>query len=91
MDWAKKSLEKVESSRKTRLQHHTPLPNEKESERILKNYHPDYLGKERKLTVGPNAGDQKFPLDLADLLEADSPLPISHSTEPDIDTDVLII
>ena len=91
MDWAKKSLEKVECSRKTRLQHHTPLPNEKESENILKNFHPDYLGKVRKLTVGPNAGDQKFPLDLADLLEADSPLPVSHSTEPDIETDVLII
>ena len=91
MDWANKSLEKVERSRKIRLQHHTPLPNEKESENILKKFHPDYLGKERKLTVGPNAGDQKFPLDLADLLEADSPLPVSHSTEPDIETDVLII
>ena len=91
MDWAKNSLEKVECSRKTRLQHHTPLPNEKESQNILKNFHPDYLGKERKLKVGPNAEDQKFPLELADLLEADSPLPVSHSTEPDIETDVLII
>ena len=30
-------------------------------------------------------------MDLADLLDADSPLPVSHSTEPDIETDVLII
>ena len=91
MEWAKESLEKVERSRETRLHQPAPLPNEKESENILKNFHPDYLGKERTVGVGPNAGDQKFPLELADLLEADSPLPASHSTEPDIETDVLII
>ena len=91
MDWAKESLKKVERSRERRLQQPASLPNQKESETILKNFHPDYLGKERKLTVGPNAEGQKFPLELADLLESDSLLPISHSTEPDIETDVLII
>ena len=89
MEWAKESLEKVEQSRAARLDKPAPLPNDSES--ILENFHPDYSGKERTLTVGPNAGDQKFPFELADLLEADSPLPDSHSTETDIETDVLII
>ena len=66
MDWAKESLKKLEGSRETRLQYPKPLLNEKESESVLKNFHPDYLGKERKLKVGVNAGDQKFPLELAD-------------------------
>jgi len=91
MEWAKESLEKVKQSRAARLQQPAPLPSDNEAEDILKNFHPDYSGNERTLTVGPNAGDQKFPLELADLLEADSPLPASHSTEPDIETDVLII
>lgn len=91
MEWAKESLEKLERSRAVRLQQPAPLPSESEAEIILKNFHPDYSGKERTVAVGPNAGDQKFPLELADLLEADSPLPASHSTEPDIETDVLII
>jgi succinate dehydrogenase/fumarate reductase flavoprotein subunit len=89
MEWAKESLKKVEQSRVDRLDKRAPLPNDSES--ILKNFHPDYSGKERTLTVGPNAGDQKFPFELADLLEADSPLPESHSTQLDIETDVLII
>jgi succinate dehydrogenase/fumarate reductase flavoprotein subunit len=89
MEWAKESLKKVEQSRVARLYKPAPLTNDSES--ILKNFHPDYSGKERTLTVGPNAGDQKFPFELADLLEADSPLPESHSTQLDIETDVLII
>jgi succinate dehydrogenase/fumarate reductase flavoprotein subunit len=89
MEWAKESLKKVEQSRVDRLDKLAPLPNDSES--ILKNFHPDYSGKERTLNVGPNAGDQKFPFELADLLEADSPLPESHSTQLDIETDVLII
>ncbi len=91
MEWAKESLEKVERSRAARLKQPAPSPSDDESESILRNFHPDYLGKERTLTVGPNAGGQKFPLELADLLEADSPLPASHSTKSDIETDVLII
>ncbi|MEK9628847.1 MAG: FAD-binding protein [Nitrospinota bacterium] len=91
MDWAKESLEKLESSRESRLKNHAPVLDEKESQDLLKNFHPDYSGKERTVAVGPNAGQQKFPLELADLLEADSPLPGSHSTQTDIETDVLII
>ena len=89
MEWANESLKKLEQSRPARLDKSAPLPDDSES--ILKNFHPDYSGKERTLTVGPNAGRQKFPFELADLLEADSPLPESHSTKTDIETDVLII
>ena len=89
MEWANESLKKVEQSRAARLNKPAPLPDDSES--ILKNFHPDYSGKERTLNVGPNAGGQKFPFELADLLEADSPLPESHSTKTDIETDVLII
>ena len=91
MEWAKKSLEKVELSRKARLHQPAPIPNETEAESILNYFHPDYSGKERTIVVGPNAGNQKFPLELADLLEADSFLPTSHNTVPDIETDVLIL
>lgn len=89
MDWARESLEKVEQSRAARLDKPATLPNDLES--ILKNFHPDYSGKERTLTVGPNAGDQKFPFELAEILEADSPLPEAHTRQTDIETDVLII
>ncbi len=91
MEWAKKSLEKVELSRKARLHQPAPIPNETEAESILNYFHPDYSGKERTIVVGPNAGNQKFPLELADLLEADSFLPTSHTTVSDIETDVLIL
>ena len=73
MEWAKESLGKVERSRSARFQQPAPSPNDNESESILKNFHPDHSGKERTLVIGPNAGDKKFPLELADLLEADSP------------------
>lgn len=91
MEWARESLEKVERSRAERLGKPAPLPDDSESESILKNFHPDYSGKERTVTVGPNAGGHKFPLELADLLEGDSLLPETHKTETDIETDVLII
>lgn len=91
MEWAKQSLDKVEQSRAERLQKPAPIPSENEAESILNNFHPDYSGKERTVKVGPNAGGQKFPHELADLLEADSPLPALHVTVTDIETDVLIL
>ena len=91
MEWAKNTLEKVELSRKERLHQLAPIPTETEAESILNNFHPDYSGKERTIVVGPNAGNQKFPLELANLLEADSFLPTSHNTATDIETDVLIL
>ena len=91
MDWARDSLEKVAASRKARANAPAPTLSEDESQELLNEFHPDYLGMERTVGVGPNAGTQKFPLELAELLESDSPLP--HGFEPamDITTDVLIL
>ena len=89
MEWAKESLVRLESSRSLRLNQPAPLPDSTEADTLLKQYHPDYLGHERQVTVGPNAGDQKFPLELAQLLEGDSS--IENLPNPEIETDVLII
>ncbi len=91
MDWAQESLKKLAASRERRLTQTLPLPDEAEQEALLKGYHPDYLGKERTVAVGPNAGSQKFPPELAALLEADSPLPNDFSPSVDLETDVLIL
>ena len=91
MKWAKESLEKLERSRPARLNQPAPLPDSVESDALLKKYHPDYLGHERQVTVGPNAGGQKIPLELAQLLEGDSPIEPGYLPEPEIETDVLII
>ena len=91
MEWAKESLEKVDASRPARIAQPAPQPDESEADSILRQYHPDYLGYERKVEVGPNAGEQKFPLELAQLLEGDSPLEPDYAPHPEIETDVLII
>jgi succinate dehydrogenase/fumarate reductase flavoprotein subunit len=91
MEWAKESLKKVEASRSFRLDQPAPLPDQAEAEALLKQFHPDYLGHERKVGVGPNAGDQKFPSELAELLEGDSPLEPDYTPTPEIETDVLIL
>ena len=89
MEWAIESLKKLESSRRDRANKPAPLPGSSEAEMLLKTYHPDYLGNKRQLSVGPNAGDQKVPLELAQLLEGDSS--IDNLPNPEIQTDVLII
>ncbi|MZH46113.1 MAG: FAD-binding protein [Nitrospinae bacterium] len=91
MQWAKESLDKLESSRLTRLNQSAHLPDSEEADAILRKYHPDYLGHIRQVNVGPNAGDQKFPLELAQLLEGNSPIEKDYNPIPEIETDVLII
>lgn len=91
MEWAKESLEKVTATRTKRSQQSAPKLSEQEAEALLNEFHPDYLGMERTVGVGPNAGAQKFPLELAELLESDSPLPSQFEPVTDISTDVLIL
>ena len=91
MEWAKESLEKLESSRQGRLNQPAPLLDSAEEDALLKQYHPDYLGHERQVNVGRNAGEQKFPLELAQLLEGDSPIELDFVPNPEIETDVLIL
>ncbi len=91
MEWAKESLQKVKNSRASRLKQPAPVLDPVQEEALLKQYHPDYLGHERTLAVGPNAGYEKFPLELAELLEGDSFLEPGVIPRPDIETDVLIV
>ncbi|GJL77555.1 MAG: hypothetical protein NPINA01_05440 [Nitrospinaceae bacterium] len=91
MEWAKDSLEKVAATRKKRAEQSAPKLSEQEAQALLDEFHPDYLGMERTVGAGPNAGSGKFPLELAELLESDSPLPENFEPAVDISTDVLIL
>ena len=75
MDWAKASLDKVEQTRAARMNQPAPVISDDEAQTLIQEYHPDYAGSERKIHVGPNADSDLFPMELADLLESDSPVP----------------
>lgn len=91
MDWAKASLDKVEQTRAERLTQSAPVVNDDAAQKLIQEYHPDYVGNERKIHVGPNADSDAFPIELADLLESDSPVPKDFQPKVDIETDVLIL
>jgi succinate dehydrogenase/fumarate reductase flavoprotein subunit len=91
MDWSKASLEKVEQNRAERVTQSAPVISDDEAQNLIKEYHPDYVGNERKIHVGPNADSDPFPMELADLLESDSPVPKDFQPSVDIETDILII
>jgi len=91
MDWASESLKKVEATRPARLQEASPEMTDEQAEALIQEYHPDYTGVKRRVHVGPNADTCEFPVELADLLESDSPLPLDFQPQPEIETDVLII
>jgi succinate dehydrogenase/fumarate reductase flavoprotein subunit len=91
MEWAKDSLKKITATRAKRAHEPPPKPSDEEAQALLNEFHPDYLGMERPIAVGPNAGTQKFPLELAELLESDSPLPADFEPAVDLSTDVLIV
>ena len=91
MEWAKTSLSKLEATREARLRSKPPEIGEDDAQKLLHQYHPDYLGMQRKVRIGPNADNGKFPHELADLLESDSQLPLDFEPSVDIETDVLIV
>jgi succinate dehydrogenase/fumarate reductase flavoprotein subunit len=91
MDWAKKSLDEVNRSRLERFKNPIENLDKNFSDDLLEKYHPDYVGVKRTLNVGPNIGCLPIPLELANLLEADSPLPHNFEPTADLETDVLII
>ena len=91
MDWAKASLGKVEQTRAERMTQSAPVVNDDAAQKLIQEYHPDYVGNERKIHVGPNADSDAFPMELADLLESDSPIPKEFQPNIDIETDVLIL
>lgn len=86
-------MKKVEASRSARLGLDYPRMSPDEKDEVLEAYHPDYRQEGfRTLRLGVNCGD-KVPVELADLLEANSRL---AETAIDLnkiayDVDVLII
>ena len=91
MEWARQSLEQVELSRPSRMEEPPQALSPAEAEKLIDEYHPDRAGKARTIHAGPCAGGQLFPLELADLLESDSPLPANFDPSIDVETDVLIL
>ncbi|MBI4384039.1 MAG: FAD-binding protein [Nitrospinae bacterium] len=91
MEWARDSLEKIARTRPQRAEQPPPKLDERAVDLLVRDYHPDHAGMERLVSVGPNAGTQRFPHELADLLEADGLLPEDFHPSVDLATDVLII
>ncbi len=92
------SIKKVEATREERLAKVRAGENPRrmtaeEKEQVLAAFHPDHIASQFKvLQVGPNKGE-KVPLELADILQANSrinPADIDLDN-PDYETDVLII
>jgi succinate dehydrogenase/fumarate reductase flavoprotein subunit len=91
MEWARDSLAKVEAGRAERLHQAGPVLEDAQRDVLVREFHPDHAGRERLLDVGANSGTHAFPLELADLLEADSLLPADYKPAVEWETDVLII
>ena len=91
VNWAKNSLDKLEATREERLHTKPPEIEEGDAQKLLSQHHPDYLGRQRNVRLGPNAGNGKVPHELADLLESDSQLPVDFEPSVNIETDVLIL
>ncbi len=92
-DEMRASIEKVNETRKKRLEEKPPPLEPDEKQKLLEDYHPDYReDKQRPVRVGPNAGD-RMPVELATCLEGRTRLDPDEVSlnEPDYDVDVLII
>jgi succinate dehydrogenase / fumarate reductase flavoprotein subunit len=87
------SIARVEATRARRLGEAFPRLDPAAREPLLHAFHPDYVASGmRALRVGPNAGD-RTPDELADLLEARSPINPDRFdvSQVDYETDVLVI
>jgi succinate dehydrogenase / fumarate reductase flavoprotein subunit len=87
------SLEKVKETRRSRIGRSFPAMNVEEREEVLKDYHPDWKGdQKRPLKIGPDKG-LMMPHEVADILEAH---PLIRPEDIDLthiayDVDILII
>ena len=87
------SMKKVEAAREANIAYEPRRMTADEKDALLEQYHPDYSKKGfGTIDVGPNKGE-KAPLELLDMLEANSRVygKDIDLTHPDYDTDVLII
>jgi succinate dehydrogenase / fumarate reductase flavoprotein subunit/L-aspartate oxidase len=94
----KELIKKVESTRPQRLEmarnnEHFPDLSLEEREKLLKQFHPDYMeAGRREIKVGPNKGDI-FPEEVVDLLESKSRINPQgvDLNKIDYETDLLVI
>ena len=87
------SIKKVEATRASRMGVEPRRMSPEEKDALLKEFHPDYIQSQfTTLSIGPNKGD-KVPLELADMLQANSRIKPSDVDleHPDYDVDVLVI
>ncbi|SJZ30302.1 FAD-binding protein [Selenihalanaerobacter shriftii] len=87
------SIKKVEATREERINEEFPRLDDREAEKLLSNYHPDYIeARFRELKVGVNQGD-RMSNELIDLLEAKSKVDLGEINLKEIsyETDVLVI
>ena len=89
----RESMAKVAANREANAKMDPRRMTAEEKEQLLATFHPDYIKSQfTTLTVGPNKGE-KVPLELCDLLEANSRVAGMNIDleNPTYDVDVLII
>ena len=85
------SKDDIARTRDFRLKQTLPALSLDEQDRLIASLHPDSKKESyRKLSVGPNQGEPTVH-ELADLLEADSPIPSDLDLNPAHEVDVLIV
>lgn len=87
------SVEKVEQTRKARMNNEFPRLSVDDKAALLRNHHPDFReGDKLNLRCGVNKGE-RVPKVLAELIESPSRLNLASLdlTKPDYKTDVLVI
>jgi succinate dehydrogenase/fumarate reductase flavoprotein subunit len=85
------SKEEVARTRDFRLKQTLPVLSPDEQDQLIASLHPDSKKEAyRRLSVGPNKGESTVH-ELADLLEADSPVPSDLDLTPSQEVDVLIV
>jgi succinate dehydrogenase/fumarate reductase flavoprotein subunit len=85
-------IKTVEATRQQRMKHTFPSMSLEERQRLLNDFHPDYIREGmREISVGVCKGS-RTPLELADVLEGRSHIGMDFNlSEPEIETEVLII
>jgi len=90
--YMQESIKKVEATRMRRIDETHPRMSMEERERVLDEFHPDYIEeKMRAVRVGVSKG-QRMPLEMADVVEGRPHVsPDFDLDDPKVETDVLII
>ncbi|HWC51433.1 MAG TPA: FAD-binding protein, partial [Nitrospira sp.] len=81
----------VHSTRDVRRKQTIPKFSPADRDQLIHKYHPDFRASAyRPIRFGPNKGDRTV-VELATLLEGDSPIPDELDLSPHYTTDVLVI